>query len=118
MVCLKSEDEILQRTDDVLQQVREQMLVYKPLKEQDHPLLLEDETNICDIARDYQNNPDGKESELMQMDFADEIAPILEAMGGAEFQGKKKRKAALQIMKFVKENCGCIPMRRPKKNAQ
>ena len=114
----KSDDEILQSNVDVLQQVRDQLLTYKPLREQEHPLLLEDETNVCDIARDYQNNPDGKASELMQMNFDDEIAPILEAMGGAEFQGKIKRKAATQIMKFVKENCGCIPMRRSKKSAE
>ena len=114
----KSDDDILQHNADVLQQVRDQLLTYKPLKEQDHPLLLEDETNICDIARDYQNNSDGKASELMQMNFDDEIAPILEAIGGAEFQGKIKRKAATQIVNFVKENCGCIPKRRSKKSAQ
>ena len=90
------------------------MDIPKPLSEQSHPLLLNDSTNICAIAKDYLDNPDGDDSFIMHEDF-DTIRPILEAI---DFQpvGRQKRKAGNAIVKFVKTKCGCIPMRR-KKNA-
>ena len=86
----------------------------KPLSEQSHPLLLQDNTNICDIAQNYHENEKTKDSWIMQEDFSN-IKPILEAMD-IHLEGKRKRQAGKAILNYVKTNCNCIPLRR-KRNA-
>ena len=113
-IYVNEAEENYARRRDGIQFALENMDIPKPLSEQSHPLLLNDSTNICAIAKDYLDNPDGDDSFIMHEDF-DTIRPILEAI---DFQpvGRQKRKAGNAIVKFVKTKCGCIPMRR-KKNA-
>ena len=108
-----SEENFTQRRD-AIQSAIENMQDYKPLIEQSHPLLLVDGTNVCEIARDYFDNQTGRESWIMQEPFT-EIKPILDAMD-IQLESKSRRKAGEEIVRFVKRNCGCIPMRR-KRNA-
>ena len=100
---------------DAIQSAIENMNDPKPLVEQSHPLLMEDGTNICEIANDYVNNREGHESWIMMQEDFSKILPILEAIDMQQ-QGKSRRKAADSIVKFVKNHCCCIPKRR-KKNA-
>ena len=111
-ISVNLSEENFSRRRDAIQTAVQHMQSTNPLSEQSHPLLLDDGTNICDIAKDYNDNQNGRDSLIMQEDF-DNILPILEAI---EYQpeGKNRRKAALEIVKFVKTKCGCIPMRKRK----
>ena len=111
-LSMRAQDENVQRQIEVLEHVREQMEIQRPLLEQDHPLLLEDGTNVCDVAKDYVEHEKGQDSWIMSQKF-DEVLPILQAMN-IDLGNRRKRQAATEIVKFVKHNCGCIPKRRPK----
>ena len=102
------------RRRDGLQDAIESLQSLKPLSEQSHPLMLQDNTNICDIAQNYHENEKTKDSWIMQEDFSN-IKPILEAMD-IHLEGKRKRQAGKAILNYVKTNCKCIPLRR-KRNA-
>ena len=107
-------EENFTRRRDAIQSAIDNMQDHKPLSEQSHPLLLEDGTPVCDIAKDYFDNPTGRESWIMSEPYS-EVQPILDAMN-IQLEGKNRRMAATEIVNFVKRNCGCIPMRR-KRNA-
>ena len=109
-----SEENFARRTD-AIQSAIQNMEITKPLSEQCHPLLLEDGTNVCDVAKDYNENQVGKESWIMRRETFDELLPILNAID-YQPEGKSKRKAALKIVTFVKNTCQCIPKRRKKRN--
>ena len=101
------------RRRDAIRFALENIENIKPLREQSHPLLLEDGTNICEIARDYNESENPKDSILMQELQFDDILPILNAIDHQQ-EGKNRRVAAQAIVKFVKTQCGCIPLRRKK----
>ena len=108
-------EENFTRRRDAIQNAIQNMEINRPLSEQSHPLLLEDGTNVCDIAKDYIENRDGKDSWIMSRENFDELLPILNAI---DYQpgNKQKRMAASAIVAHVKQHCQCIPKRR-KKNA-
>ena len=101
------------RRRDAIRVALENIENLPPINEQSHPLLLEDGTNICEIARDYNENENPKDSLLMQELKFDDLLPILNAIGHQQ-EGKNRKKAAQAIVKFVKNQCGCIPLRRRK----
>ena len=101
------------RRRDAIRVALESIENLAPLSEQSHPLLLEDGTNICEIARDYNENENPKDSLLMQELKFDDLIPIINAIGHQQ-EGKNRKKAAQAIVKFVKNQCGCIPLRRKK----
>ena len=113
-ISVASAEEIYARRRDAIQTAVEQVQIQRPPAEQCHPILMEDGTNVCDIAKNYHDNKDGKASLIMNQDFS-EILPILQAIN-VKPQGKNRRLAANAIVQFVKKECGCIPKRR-KKNA-
>ena len=113
-IFVNASEENYVRRRDAIQSAVQQMQIQQTLTEQSHPVLMDDGKNICDIAKDYYDNPKGKSSWIMQREsFNDEILPILEAIG-TQPQGRQKRKAATAIVQFVKNQCGCIPKRRSK----
>ena len=111
-LVIQAANDNVQRQIEVLEHVREQMQIQRPLMDQDHPLLMEDGTNICDVAKDYVEHREGQGSWIMSQKF-DAILPILQAMN-VQLGNKRRRQAADAIVKYVKQNCGCIPKRRPK----
>ena len=107
--------ENFERRRDAVQDAIENMQSAKPLSEQNHPLMLQDEMNLCDIARDYHENEKTKDSwVMMQQDFS-KLKSILDAIDFT-LEGRSKRQAGKAIVNYVKSHCNCIPMRR-KRNA-
>ena len=111
-ISVNLSEENFSRRRDAIQTAVQHMQSSRPLAEQSHPLLLEDGTNVCEIAKDYNDNKSGRDSHIMQQEF-EETLPILEAIEYKP-EGKNRRLAALAILKFVKTHCGCIPMRKRK----
>ena len=113
-ISIDTAEENYVRKRDALQTAIETLQTEKPLSEQCHPLILENDLNLCDIANNYYINENTKDSWIMENDFS-EILPILNAIG-VPAQGRSKRKAGKAILDYVKANCTCIPLRR-KRNA-
>ena len=80
----------------------------KPLEEQFHPLLI-NEDNVCDVAKNFALNLQGKNSWLMKQKYKYGCAPILKAAKVVHnFGEKEKRKACYSILSFVKNHCDCL----------
>ena len=111
-IFIDSAEENYVRRRDAIQTAVEQMQADVPLNDQCHPILNDNGYNICSMAKDYYDNQNGKDSWIMNEDF-DEIAQILQSID-IQPEGRNRRKAAGAILKFVKNQCTCIPKRRKK----
>ena len=111
-ISVQTAEENFARQRDAMQEAVENMQSDRPISEQSHPLLLEDGTNICFIAKDYYDNENTQDSYVFQEDFS-EILPILSAIN-VHLKGKSRRQAGKAILNYVKKQCTCIPLRRKK----
>ena len=109
-ISIDTAEENYVRKRDALQTTIETLQSEIPLSDQCHPIILEDNSNLCTIANDYYINEKTKESWIMQNNYS-EILPILNAID-VQVEGRSKRKAGKAILDYVKTNCTCIPLRR------
>lgn len=86
--------------NDLVNEIQEQM-VYKSPFEQSHPIMVNNYP-LCDLMEEYKQK--GRQSTFWSLDFMTKIWPMLN-LCKLNFNGKSKKKAAEQLIHFLKFQC-------------